>query len=76
MRPVVGGAERAEWDRWVDAHHYLGFRCLFGGGVRHVAVAADGRWLAVLEWQHQPEAHRHYAVQQADALRDDLAPAF
>ena len=43
---VTGGAERAEWDRLMDAHHYhLGFQCLFGGGVRHVALAADGRWL-------------------------------
>ena len=51
VRPVAGGAERAEWDRLMDAHHYLGFRCLFGGGVRHVAVAADGRWLALVGWQ-------------------------
>ena len=51
VRPASGGAERAEWDRLMDAHHYLGFRCLFGGGVRHVAVAADGRWLALLGWQ-------------------------
>ena len=45
VRPVAVGAERAEWDRLMDAHHYLGFRCLFGGGVRHVAETADGRWL-------------------------------
>ena len=51
VRPVAGGAERAEWDRLMDAHHYLGFRCLFGGGVRHVAQTADGRWLALLGWQ-------------------------
>ena len=44
VRPASGGAERAEWDRLMDAHHYLGFRCLFGGGVRHVAETADGRW--------------------------------
>ena len=48
MRPVAGGAE---WDRLMDAHHYLGFRHLFGGGVRHVAEAADGRWAALLGWQ-------------------------
>ena len=35
----------------MDAHHYLGFRCLFGGGVRHVAESADGRWLALPGWQ-------------------------
>ena len=34
VRPVVDGAERAAWDRLMDARHYLGFRCLFGGGVR------------------------------------------
>ena len=51
VRPAAGGAERAEWDRLMDAHHYLGFRCLFGGGVRHVATAADGRWLALAGWQ-------------------------
>lgn len=51
VRAVAGGAERAEWDRLMDAHHYLGFRCLFGGGVRHVAEAADGRWLALVGWQ-------------------------
>ena len=37
VRAVVGGEERAKWDRLMDGHHYLGFRCLFGGGVRHVA---------------------------------------
>ena len=50
MRPVRGGAERAEWDRLMDAHHYLGFRCLFGGGLRHVAETADGRWVALVGW--------------------------
>ena len=55
VRPVRDGAERAEWDRLMDAHHYLGFRCLgfrclFGGGLRHVAEAPDGRWVALLGW--------------------------
>ena len=50
VRPVRDGAERAEWDRLMDAHHYLGFRCLFGGGVRHVAQTPDGRWVALLGW--------------------------
>ena len=31
-------------------YHYLGFRCLFGGGVRHVAEDAAGRWLALVGW--------------------------
>ena len=43
VRAVAGSAERAEWDRLMDAHHYLGFRCLFGGGLRHVAETPDGR---------------------------------
>ena len=51
VRAVVGGEERAKWDRLMDRHHYLGFRCLFGGGVRHVAETADGRWLALAGWQ-------------------------
>ncbi len=50
VRPVVDGAERAEWDRLMDTHHYLGFRCLFGGGLRHVAETPDGRWVALLGW--------------------------
>ena len=47
---VRDGAERAEWDRLMDAHHYLGFRCLFGGGLRHVAETPDGRWVALVGW--------------------------
>ena len=50
VRPVLDGVERAEWDRLMDAHHYLGFRCLFGGGLRHVAHMGDGRWVALLGW--------------------------
>ena len=50
VRPVRGGAEQAQWDRLMDRHHYLGFRCLFGGGVRHVAETPDGRWVALLGW--------------------------
>ena len=50
VRPTRDAAERAEWDRLMDAHHYLGFRCLFGGGLRHVAEAAGGRWVALVGW--------------------------
>ena len=50
VRPVRDGAERAEWDRVMDAGHYLGFRGMFGGGLRHVAEGPDGRWLALLGW--------------------------
>lgn len=50
MRPTRDAAEREEWDRLMDAHHYLGFRCLFGRGLRHVAEAANGRWVAFVGW--------------------------
>ena len=50
VRPVRDGAERARWDRLMAEHHHLGFRCLYGGGLRHVAEAADGRWVALLGW--------------------------
>ena len=50
VRPVRDASEHAEWDRLMDAHHYLGFRCLFGGGLRHVAETADGRWVALAGW--------------------------
>ena len=50
VRPVRDGEERAEWDRVMDAGHYLGFRGMFGGGLRHIAVGPDGRWLALLGW--------------------------
>ncbi len=50
VRVVLDAAERAKWDRLMDRRHYLGFRCLFGGGVRHVAEASDGRWVGLLGW--------------------------
>ncbi len=48
--PVGDGAERSEWDRVMDEGHYLGFRGMFGGGLRHVAAGPDGEWLALLGW--------------------------
>lgn len=50
VRPVRDAAERAEWDRVMDTGHYLGFRGMFGGGLRHVAAGPDGQWLALLGW--------------------------
>ena len=50
VRPVVDAAERVEWDRLMDARHYLGFRRLLGGGLWHVAQRRDGRWVALLGW--------------------------
>jgi len=42
VRPVRDPAECAEWDRLMDHHHYLGFGCLIGGGVRYVVQDAAG----------------------------------
>ena len=50
MRPVRDTAERAEWDRLMGERHYLGFRGMFGDGLRHVAEGPDGEWLALLGW--------------------------
>ncbi len=50
VRPVRTAEERAEWDDLMSRHHYLGFRCLFGGGVRHVAETREGRWVGLLGW--------------------------
>ena len=50
VRLVCDAAERARWDRVMDDGHYLGFRGMFGDGIRHVAVGPDGAWLALLGW--------------------------
>ena len=50
VRPVRDAAERAEWDRVMDDGRHLGFRGMFGGGIRHVAAGPDGEWLALLGW--------------------------
>ncbi len=34
----------------MDAGHYLGFRGMFGHGIRHVATGPDGEWLALPGW--------------------------
>ena len=50
VRPVRDTTERAQWDRLMDEHHYLGFRGMFGVSLRHVAETPDGRWLALIGW--------------------------
>ena len=50
MRPVRDTAERAEWDRLMGERHYLGFRGMFGDGLRQVAGGPDGEWLALVGW--------------------------
>ena len=49
-RPVSDAAERARWDRVMAAEHHLGFRGMFGHGIRHVATGPDGEWLTLLGW--------------------------
>ncbi|MDO9065618.1 MAG: ISAs1 family transposase, partial [Chloroflexota bacterium] len=42
--------ERARFDQELCAHHYLHNATLVGETLRYVAVAPDGRWLALLGW--------------------------
>ena len=39
------------WNALMDEHHYLGFRCLAGRGLRCVATF-EGRWLGLAAWQN------------------------
>ena len=50
VRRITDRGETARWDLLMERHHYLGFRGLVGGGVRQVAEASDGTWLALLGW--------------------------
>jgi hypothetical protein len=42
--------ERARFDHELCTHHYLHNATLVGETLRYVAVAPDGRWLALLGW--------------------------
>jgi hypothetical protein len=46
---LISAAERAQWDRLMRAHHYLGLTAMVGRSLRYVAEV-DGRWLALLGW--------------------------
>lgn len=46
---LVRPGERAEWDRLLREHHYLGFRGWVGESLRYVAEQ-QGRWVALLGW--------------------------
>ena len=46
---LIRPGERAEWDRLMRAHHYLGLTALVGRSLRYV-VEGDGQWLALLGW--------------------------
>lgn len=50
VRAVRDKLERLRWERLMEAHHYLGFRRMFGGGLCHIAETPDGRWLVLLGW--------------------------
>ena len=50
VRAIGRPTEVAKWDRLMGRYHYLGFRRLFGGGIRHVAEDDGGRWLALVGW--------------------------
>ena len=54
---LIRPGERAEWDRLMRAHHYLGLAALVGRSLRYVVdnplrvgVEADGQWLALVGW--------------------------
>ena len=51
VRPVLDRAERDRWDETMRKHHYLEFRGMVGEAVRHVAVAPNGKWVALLGWK-------------------------
>ena len=51
VRPVLDPAERDRWDETMRKHHYLQFRGMVGEAVRHVAVAPNGEWVALLGWK-------------------------
>lgn len=38
------------WDELIVSHHYLGTRGLVCEQIRHVAIDAQGQWLALLGW--------------------------
>ena len=42
--------ERPQFDRLLCEHHYVHNATLVGETLRYVAVAPDGRWLALLGW--------------------------
>lgn len=47
---LIDPDERPQFDQLLCAQHYLHNATLVGEALRYVAVAADGRWLALLAW--------------------------
>jgi len=48
VRPITR-EERAQWDRLMRQHHYLGFHSMVGQSLRYVALH-QGQWLALIGW--------------------------
>lgn len=48
VRPITR-EERAQWDRLMRQHHYLGFNSMVGESLRYVALH-QGQWLALIGW--------------------------
>lgn len=46
---LICAHERAQWDRLMRAHHYLGLTAMVGRSLRYVAEI-DGAWLGLLGW--------------------------
>lgn len=49
VRPIFKEEEEEHWNELMNAHHYLGFRCLVGESIKYVAIL-DGKWVALLGW--------------------------
>ena len=48
VRPIKR-EERAQWDKLVRHHHYLGLRSLIGETIRYVAIYRE-QWLSLIGW--------------------------
>jgi len=57
VRPIHPD-EEAEWDKVMDAHHYLGFNCLVGNSMKYIATL-DDRCVALLGWAAAAFKSRH-----------------
>jgi SRSO17 transposase len=49
LKPVSGSDWEPLWDRWVNQHHYLGYRRLLGHRLKYLAFFND-RPVAALSW--------------------------
>jgi len=49
VEPVIGSGWEPLWDRWVNQHHYLGYKQLLGHRLKYFAFLND-RPVAALSW--------------------------